>query len=167
MLQKDCDSLLTNLTETTMEKTMNAPTKTQRKYEKMTPEQKARHKEYCKEYRRANKEKNLEAVRRYAKKHAVRVAAQTKAKKIQCPEGKVRHHWSYQTENALDIILMTKEDHQYYHRFLKYDHERLCWKTVGGCLLDTKDKHIYYIQLIKDFRPAVKNMFLFLELLGY
>jgi hypothetical protein len=59
------------------------------------------------------------------------------------------HHWSYNQEDWLDTIQMTVNDHNFLHRNLIYEQEFMMYRTKDGELLDTKEKHIEYFQLIK------------------
>lgn len=55
------------------------------------------------------------------------------------------HHWSYNKEHWSDVIEMFPKDHMKAHRFIIYDQERMMYRTLGGTLLDSKEKHIEYI----------------------
>lgn len=57
------------------------------------------------------------------------------------------HHWNY---NLLkDFFIIDRLFHRKLHRFLVFDEVSLCFKTLEGALLDTKDKHQRYMDLIK------------------
>lgn len=58
------------------------------------------------------------------------------------------HHWSYKIAHALDVIQINKKDHATIHRFLKYDKEHFQYRTLQCELLDTKEKHLNYINTI-------------------
>lgn len=60
-------------------------------------------------------------------------------------KGYQRHHWSYNEEHYLDIIHLSEKDHKKAHRFLIYDQERFMYRGVDNVLLDTKEKHLKYI----------------------
>jgi hypothetical protein len=58
-----------------------------------------------------------------------------------------RHHWSYREEHWEDIFILPREDHYTLHRFMRRDHEHLCFRTFpGGVLLDTRAKHLAYAE---------------------
>lgn len=63
---------------------------------------------------------------------------------IPCPEGFQRHHWSYREEHATDVLLLSKDDHYTLHRYLTYSRTDRCFRTKGGALLDTREKHEAY-----------------------
>lgn len=68
-----------------------------------------------------------------------------------CPTGHQRHHWSYRTEHAKDVILLTQKDHYTLHRFIRYDPDSFMYKTLEGDLLDTKEKHLAYYESLIPF----------------
>jgi len=55
------------------------------------------------------------------------------------------HHWSYNEEHRTDAIEMLPKDHMKAHRFIIYDQERMMYRTLDGILLDTRERHIKYI----------------------
>ena len=63
--------------------------------------------------------------------------------------GKVQHHWSYLPENHLNIILLSKKFHGWLHKRMRLDKELLCYRTDGGELLDTREKHEMFIKSLK------------------
>lgn len=56
------------------------------------------------------------------------------------------HHWSYNQEHWLDIIELTIKDHKFLHRFMIYDQGSMMYRQLDGILLDTKEKHIRYLE---------------------
>lgn len=85
-----------------------------------------------------------------------RKAASFLGKRIKCPSGYNRHHWSYKKENWLDVILLIEEDHFYIHRYLKYIQEEMCYKIKAtGELLDTREKHENFINAVLNFKRGV------------
>lgn len=71
--------------------------------------------------------------------------------------GNHAHHWSYNKDHRSDTIELSKEQHYTLHRFIVYDQERMmyrCTKSVGefeaGELLDTKERHINYCNLVTN-----------------
>lgn len=61
-------------------------------------------------------------------------------------KGNELHHWSYNQEHFKDVIELTPQRHASAHRFIKYDPERKMYRNLEGELLDTKERHIEYIQ---------------------
>lgn len=58
------------------------------------------------------------------------------------------HHWSYNLNDAVDVIEIPKETHYLIHRFIKYDKKYFKYRTTEGILLKTKNMHVKYIDLI-------------------
>jgi hypothetical protein len=66
--------------------------------------------------------------------------------KIKNIENKEKHHWSYNEEDLLDIIYLTKQEHMKAHRFIIYDRERFMYRRYDtNELLDTKTRHFDFI----------------------
>ena len=63
--------------------------------------------------------------------------------KVPPKEGYHRHHWSYNTEDALDIFYLKGKNHYWAHCVLDYDKDSgYYYNKFSGELLDTKSKHI-------------------------
>lgn len=62
--------------------------------------------------------------------------------------GNQLHHWNYNLEFAKDTIELSVKDHYKVHRFLKYDNKLFIYKDINGNLLDTKEKHLSFINKI-------------------
>jgi len=119
------------------------------------------------EWNRNNTEKCCEYVKKYQKNNKMRHIAHKVASSVKCPEGMVRHHWSYSVENMKDLLFLTPEEHYFVHRYLIYVDYNYEFTTVSGCKLDTKEKHLHYIQIILDFAPYVRDMVGFLKMFGF
>ncbi len=63
-------------------------------------------------------------------------------------EGFHLHHWSYNKDHYRDTIELSKKSHMKAHRFMIYDQERFMYRNLEGELLDTKEKHLTYINLM-------------------
>jgi len=57
------------------------------------------------------------------------------------------HHWNYNFID--DVIILDKAFHRFIHRFLILDEISLIFKTTENDLLDSKEKHLGYIEEIK------------------
>lgn len=69
------------------------------------------------------------------------------------------HHWSYNQEDWLDIIELSVVDHNFIHRHLVYDQEKMIYKDLDENLLNTKDAHIRYItQILENRKTQIKNI---------
>lgn len=78
-------------------------------------------------------------------KYPEKVEAASKAQHIKTPDGKEKHHWSYNEEHYKDVIFLTKAEHMKAHRFIIYDQERKMYRTTKGILLDSRESHERYI----------------------
>lgn len=121
-----------------------------------TPEglekERARHRDkyYRLEYKEKHKptaEKKKEIMSRYKAKYPEKY----KAKCISCDlrpieKGNELHHWNYNILFAKDVIELSVEDHNKAHRLLEYDKELFFYKDPTGYLLDTKEKHIAFLE---------------------
>lgn len=81
----------------------------------------------------------------YRKKYPEKYHAHVATSKIRSPEGHELHHWSYNEDHFLDYIILKVKEHYKAHRFLKYDKFYKMYRTMDGCLLDTREKHEAYI----------------------
>lgn len=61
-----------------------------------------------------------------------------------------QHHWSYLKEHWINTIELSLTEHKKLHRYLIYDQERMSYRRIDtNELLDTKERHIEYYNLIK------------------
>jgi hypothetical protein len=58
------------------------------------------------------------------------------------------HHWNYNVAFAKDVIELNPKHHATVHRFIRYDKETFMYKDLNNNLLDTKTKHLEYINSI-------------------
>ncbi len=95
-------------------------------------------------------EKKKEVIKRYNQRFPEKALA-TKYTEIFLIkiEGVHLHHWSYNQEDWLDIIELKINEHYFIHRYIIYDQERMMYRNLDGILLDTKEKHLEYIQFCK------------------
>ena len=93
-----------------------------------------------------SKDKKKCIVDRYFNRYPEKKKAHNLSGNIKISKGYEKHHWSYNEEHYKDIIELTKKDHSKAHRFLIYDQERMMYRTIGGVLLDTKERHLAYIK---------------------
>ena len=56
------------------------------------------------------------------------------------------HHWSYNQEDWLDVVKLSVREHNLIHRYLIYIKEKMIYTTKDETLLDTKEKHLKFIQ---------------------
>lgn len=99
-----------------------------------------------KDKRMPSKEERLKAVKLWQIKYPEKHKAYIKLGRLYLKDGYERHHWSYNEEHYTDIIHLTKEKHSEAHRKMIYDQERMMYRRTDNMeLLDTKEKHIEYI----------------------
>lgn len=101
-----------------------------------------------------NKYKGKYNKSKYIKTYYIKYPEKLKAKHIASSlkreKGKELHHWSYNEKHYKDVIQLTKKEHNLLHRFIVYDKNTFFYKDMEGNLLDTKEKHINYFNLIKN-----------------
>jgi len=119
------------------------------------------------EWNRNNTEKCCEYVKKYQKNNKIKKIARIMASSVKTPKDKCNHHWSYNVVDMLDVLFLTRQEHHYCHRYLVYNEYNKYFSTVGGILLDTKEKHDHYITIILDFAPYVRDMAGFLKMFGF
>jgi len=98
-------------------------------------------------------EKKKETMEKYWKKYPEKAKAKNKTRNLKKNDKKKEfHHWSYNNEHLKDIIELSKKDHKYVHRYLKYDQQRKMYRNNYGLILNTKEKHIMFIEslLLKE-----------------
>lgn len=90
------------------------------------------------------------AMEHYVMKYPEKRLAGLKASRIHVEAGFNGHHWSYNEEHWLDVIILPFAEHIKLHRYMIYDQERYMYRTRDGVLLDTKEAHLAYYELIKE-----------------
>lgn len=100
-------------------------------------------------------ERKKEIMSRYKEKYPEKYRAKMASQRIECPEGKERHHWSYNDEHWTDVIFLSIEDHNKIHRHMDYCEHTFLYKAncdLGefkkGDLLYTRDKHESFIEQV-------------------
>ncbi|AXF52582.1 MAG: hypothetical protein [Caudoviricetes sp.] len=82
----------------------------------------------------------------YDRKYPEKYIARNLSQRVEAPKGFHRHHWSYNTKDAKDVIILSPKDHLKAHRFLIYDQERFMYRRFDNNeLLDTRCKHEEFI----------------------
>lgn len=89
-----------------------------------------------------DRDRKKETIKRYHQKYPEKFLA-TKYTEIflEKENGYHLHHWSYNQEHWLDTIKLTIKEHNFIHRFIKYDNDYKMYRDSNGYLLDTRDKH--------------------------
>ena len=68
-------------------------------------------------------------------------------------KGNEMHHWNYNESFAKDLIDLSKSDHYKAHRHLIYVQELKIYKSINNEFLDTKEKHINYLNSLNIKTP--------------
>lgn len=84
----------------------------------------------------------------YNEKFPEKKAARSGIGHLKCGKGNHLHHWSYNKEHFKDVIELSLGDHYKLHRFMRYDQAAMMYRTMDGVLLDTREKHIEYMQKV-------------------
>ena len=94
-------------------------------------------------------EKKRETMKKYYQKYPEKFLA-SKYTEIYMTKsnGYHLHHWSYNQEDWLDVIQLSIKEHNFLHRVLIYEQEKMIYKSKDGELLDTKEKHLNYLNKI-------------------
>jgi len=71
------------------------------------------------------------------------------SRKFKTPKGIELHHWNYNDEFLEDVIFMPIKDHRRLHNQLILNLETRIFSTKQLFELDTKEKHIKFIELLK------------------
>ena len=90
--------------------------------------------------------------KKWKEKYPEKELARLKSHKLK-NYGFEKHHWSYNIEDHLNVIWLTKKEHMKGHRFIIYDQERMMYRRFdNNVLLDTKEKHLEFIMhCIKNY----------------
>ena len=116
--------------------------------------QRNREKYHRLEYRDKHKpsyEDKKKAMDRYKAKFPEKIIARNRVSSIKkINKDNHLHHWSYNEKDLKSVIEVSVLNHNKIHRFLKYDQDFFMYRDLEGNLLDTKAKHLKYInKLIK------------------
>jgi hypothetical protein len=101
-------------------------------------------------------ENKKKAMSRYDERYPEKKRCKNKSSNLK-KDGFEKHHWNYSEGFEKNIIWLTRKEHNYLHRYMEYDQERMmyrCTRNVGlftaGDLLDTKYRHIKYYLMLKN-----------------
>lgn len=90
------------------------------------------------------------AINNHIEKYPEKYKAKIMSGNIKVDKGLEKHHWSYNKNHYKDIIPLTIKDHNFLHRYMVYDQERMMYRDLSGILLDTKEKHLEYLEYCKN-----------------
>jgi hypothetical protein len=93
-----------------------------------------------------------ETMKKWLSKYPEKKHSHSLAQGILCPNGFNNHHWSYLPEHAKNIIQLSIQDHFKIHRFIKYDQERMMYRTLEGVLLDSRETSLKYYESLKEIK---------------
>jgi hypothetical protein len=114
-----------------------------------------REKYYRLQYRethKPSKEQRKISTNKYLLKYPEKARAKSKTTNLKpVIVGNHLHHWNYCEGFEKDVIELSPFYHYGLHRYIVYDQERMMYRTSDtNELLDTKEKHIEYFNLIKN-----------------
>lgn len=112
-------------------------------------------------FKKPSTDKKREIIRRYRQKYPEKYLASKYTEiYLEKEKGYNLHHWSYKQEDWLDVIKLNIKDHNYIHRHLVYNQDSMCFfDKVNGELLDTKEKHLNFIDYLLEGRVnVIKNI---------
>lgn len=117
--------------------------------------ERSRNKYHRLNYKEKNKpsiEKRKECTKKYNLKYPEKYRAKLLSQRVQpLIKGNHNHHWNYNLDFAKDVIELDVTTHNKVHRFLKYCNKTFMYKDLNGVLLDTKEKHLAYIEKVINF----------------
>lgn len=86
----------------------------------------------------------------YLNRYPEKYAAKNQSVNIECPEGFHKHHWSYKEEHYKDIMIIPADLHYKIHRYMNYDQKEMKYRTSEGVLLETRELHELFIEIVKQ-----------------
>lgn len=98
-------------------------------------------------------EKVLKAYKTWQEKYPEKRDAHNHSILIKSPKGLEKHHWSYNKIHFKDVIFLSEKDHKKIHRFIIYDQERKMYRNTNNELLDTIERHKFWIDFILTNKP--------------
>lgn len=105
---------------------------------------------YKEKYRPSSEDKK-QTMKKYKEKYPEKLIAQNISQRMSREtKGNHLHHWNYNIEFVKDVIELSVKDHFKIHRFIKYDSKNFIYLDINGNPLDTKEKHILFINKILD-----------------
>ena len=97
-------------------------------------------------WKKPTSERTRERRIKYKEMYPEKYEAKNKTRKMESKiKGNHLHHWSYNKEHFKDVIELTRDQHIFIHRFMTYDQERLMYRDLDGELLDTKERHLEFL----------------------
>ena len=117
-----------------------------------TEKERQREKYHRLEYRDKHKpsyENKKKAMDKYNLKYLEKRLASSRASSLKkINKDNHLHHWCYNEKDLKSVIEVSVLNHNKIHRFLKYDQDFFMYRDLEGNLLDTKAKHLKYINKI-------------------
>jgi hypothetical protein len=66
---------------------------------------------------------------------------------LNLPNNENAHHWNYNLIE--DVIILDRRLHRFIHRYLILNEMTLVFETIEGNILDSREKHLEYIEKLK------------------
>ena len=115
--------------------------------------------EYGEKYKVLPKSKK-KAIDLYFEKYPEKKKAHSLSGNIKVPEGKQKHHWSYNEEHYKDVIFLSMDNHYKLHCYIKYFQPARMYKTIFGEPLYTKDRFVKFMDFVlTNSHDAIINNF--------
>lgn len=108
------------------------------------------HKLNYKEKHKPDQQYKSEQIKVYRKLFPEKYKAHISSQRLPKQAGNHLHHWSYNQEHWQDVIELDQKTHYTLHRYIVYDQERMMYRTLSNDLLDTKQKHLEYLESVKS-----------------
>ena len=103
---------------------------------------------YSERYKGRYAKKHYALMKKYYKRFPEILAAHHKIQYMRI-NGYHLHHWNYNENHYTDVIKLSLKDHRKIHRHLNYDQKEKMYRiSKTGILLDTKERHIEFINSI-------------------
>jgi hypothetical protein len=106
-----------------------------------------------KEKHKPTPEEKKKAMAEYVIKYPEKAFARGAVSGIPTTKGFNNHHWSYKEEHRKYVIVIDNKNHYKLHRFIVYDQDTFMYRRKDTLeLLDTKEKHIAWLEIVKEFK---------------
>tara|TARA_R110002020_G_C15931109_1_gene743790 strand:+ start:122 stop:625 length:504 start_codon:yes stop_codon:yes gene_type:complete len=84
----------------------------------------------------------------------IKARARAASKSIKSGKGQEKHHWSYNQDDWLDVIVMERDEHRKLHCYMTYDKDSLKFRTINNVLLHSRVLVELYISLLREVRDG-------------
>jgi hypothetical protein len=100
----------------------------------------------CREkYKRLNYKEKSKFIESANRPYRLSASYKNLNKRLKIKKGHQCHHWSYSTNNLKDVFIVSPKVHRNIHKYINYNEENLCFESEDKYILDTREKHFYYL----------------------